>query len=286
MQFLDAIGFTRYEGQCPFHDNRCLYRVIATSPAAIYGFGYSREVDSIHDRFKEFAGKIGELFRLRQQQDRILRDIGIELPEMPLFGPPVEIEIREEEVPLWAHEVKIARLHELERQRGTIQEEIDELSGYLPLLYGTGDMLVEAVIRGLRLLGLDAERTEPGFTADILAQTPDGLRKFGFEVTGISGAVKKDSRKLTQVLDFGRIKEHEEKTVLIVNTHNSTPISERTHLEDFTPQVLNFLAPFPILLMTSWDLYRMVCDVLEGSRTKEALVAILYETSGRLDYDS
>lgn len=282
LEFLAEIGFTRYQGYCPFHRHRCFYRVIATVKQDVRGF----ENLEIPRRFQTFAGKIGELFQLREQEDRILREIGINSSGRLIFGPPVEIEGSEKEIPLWVDEVKFPRLRELERQKATLQKEIDELSGFLPLLYGSGDILEEAVIKALRFIGLDAKRAPKGFTADILAQTCDGSRKFGFEVTGISGPVKKDSKKLTQLVEFELTKEHGEKTVLVANTHNAIPISDRRNLEDFTPQVLDFLGRHPILLMTGWDLYCMVRDILESSRQREEILDILYARTGRLNYEN
>ncbi len=87
-------------------------------------------------------------------------------------------------------------------------------------------------------------------------------------------------------MDFERIKEHDEKTVLVANTYNKTPISERKSLEDFSPQVLTFLSVHPILIVTGWDLYCMVRDVLDNARTKEELIKKLYTTNGRLNYGS
>jgi len=284
LEFLADIGFTPYQGQCSFYHDRCFYRIIATLARDVYGFENFDQVQGIHNAFKTFAGRIGELFQLRQQEDRVLREIGIQQAGKIIFGQPIEIEISERDVPLWIDEVKFQRLRELEAQRGAIQGEISDLSGYLPLLYGTGDLLEEAVIKALNFFGLCAQRAPKGFTADILAQTTDGSRKFGFEVTGIAGPIKKDSKKLTQLLDFERIKEHGEKTVLVANTYNTTPIDQRQELEHFTSQVLEFLSRHPILLMTGCDLYCMVRDVLETSRSREEIIEILYATNGKLRY--
>lgn len=259
--------------------------MIATLARDVHGFENFDQVQSIHNAFKTFAGRIGELFQLRQQEDRILGEIGIRSERRAIFGQPVEIEISEKDVPLWIDEVKFQRLRELETQRDTIQQEINDLSGYLPLLYGTGEPLEEAVVKALQFLGLNAERAPEGFTADILAQTTDGVRKFGFEVTGTTGAIKKDSKKLAQLLEFERIKEHGEKTVLVANTYNMMSISQRKEQGHFTSRVLEFLSRHPILLMTGWDLYCMVGDVLEGLRSKEEIIEILYTTNGQLKYE-
>jgi hypothetical protein len=282
LEFLMGIGFDHYLGQCPFHHDKCYYREIATLQRDAYGLENDNQVQLVHHAFKTFAEKIGELFQLRQQEDRVLREIGVGPIGRTIFGQSVAIEINEKDIPLWVDEVKFSKLRELEKQRDVIQKEIDDLSVFLPLLYGTGSLLEEAVIKALQFLGLDAEHAPKGFTADILARTTDGSRKFGFEVTGIAGSIKKDSKKLTQLLEFERIKEHGEKTVLVANTHNAMPITERKGLEDFTPQVLDFLGRHPILLMTGWELYCMVRDVLESSLTTESAIQTLYAVNGRL----
>ncbi len=285
-QFLPKIGFTPYQGQCPFLQGHCFYRIIAQTQRSFHGMEYHAQVQSIHDSFKKFAASIHSLFMLYEQEETILREIGLKPSGQVLFGQPVQIEIQETDIPLWVNDVKFPQLREREAHRGVLQKEIDELNQFLPLLYGTGDILETAVIHALGVLGLQAEKTEKGFTADIRAQTPDGAKKFGLEVTGISGQVKKDGPKLTQLMEFERIKEHDEKTILVANTHNKTPISQRKDLEDFTPQVVAFLARHPILLLTGWDLYRMVGDVFAGKRTTAELIEKLYTTNGRLNYDT
>ena len=100
----------------------------------------------------------------------------------------------------------------------------------------------------------------------------------------INGPVKKDSPKLTQLSEFDRVKEHQEKVVLVANTYNTKPIAEREGLEHFTSPVVSYFSPHPILLMTGWDLYRMVQDVMTGAKTAEDIVAVMHKTSGVLDY--
>jgi hypothetical protein len=223
---------------------------------------------------------------LCEQEEKILSEIGLTPASQVLFGQPIQIEILETDIPIWVNEVKFPKLRQLEEQRDLLQTEIDQLNRFLLLLYGTGDSLETAVVCALRFLGLEAEKTEKGFTADIRAQTPNGSRKFGLEVTGINGQVKKDSPKLTQLTEFELVKEQDEKAILVANTHNKTPISQRKGLDDFTPHVLTFFARHPILILTSWDLYCMVCDVLNNTRTKEELIEMLYTTNGRLNYGS
>ncbi len=282
--FLLRIGFRQYIGQCPFFHDNCFYTEIATTQHSIYGMEHFTQVQSIHDSFKRFAANIGKLFQLCQEEENILRDVRLHSSSKVLFGEPIQLEIKEDDIPLWVEEVKFPKLLELEKQKKTLQTQIDELHQFLPLLYGSGDLLENAVLQSLKFLGLEAEKTEKGFTADIRARTSDSTKMFGLEVTGINGQVKKDSPKLTQLMEFERLKEHDEKTILVANTHNKTPISQRKDLEDFSPQVLSFLERNPILIITGWDLHCMLRDVMNGSRTKEDLVELLFTSNGRLKY--
>ena len=99
--------------------------------------------------------------------------------------------------------MEFPRLGQLEAQRTVIESEIGDLRQFTALLYEHGDLLVDAVISALRFFGLRAERTEKGATVDVLAETADGMRKFGIEVTGVSGTIKKDGNKLTQIWSAG-----------------------------------------------------------------------------------
>jgi hypothetical protein len=282
--FLKRIGFKSYIGECQFFHDHCFYFVKAVTQRPFNGMENFSQVQSIHDSFKSFAANIDQLFSLCQQEENILREIGLKSSSKTLIGEPTQIEISEGDIPLWIQEVKFPQLLELEQQKDALQTQIDTLSQYLPLLYGSGDTLETAVLESLKFLGLEAEKTEKGFTVDIRAQTPDGTKKFGLEVTGINGQVKKGSPKLTQVMEFERLKEHDEKTIIVANTHNKTPISKRKGLEDFTPQVLTFLERNTILIITGWDLYCMVRDTLSSSQSKEKLIEMLYTSNGRLKY--
>lgn len=285
-QFLSGIGLKEYMGQCQVLPHRCFYHVVAVLPDGYYPMEHIQQVQIVHATFKDFAEKIGQLYQLYQQEASILRVLGLKPTQQTLFGQPMQIEVKETDVPLWVNDVKLPQLRTLEEQKDALQKQIDDLNQFLPLLYGSGYPLEVAVIHTLQFLGLDAEKTEKSFTIDVRAQTHDGTKKFGLEVTGLGGQVKKDNPKLTQLMQFDLIKEHDEKTILVANTHNKTPISQRMGLEDFTPQVLNFLSVHPILLLTGWDLYCIVRDVLAGAKTKEELVEMLYTTDGRLKYIS
>lgn len=282
--FLQRIGLSHFSGECQFYRDSCFYREIATVRRGPSGLIDQHQVQSVHRGFEKLANNFNHLYELFREQRRILQDIGLDRGSESLFGAPAELEISETDIPPWVEGIKPRQLVALEEKFEETREEINALSGYLPLVYAKGPTLTDAVLKALRLFGLEAESTKSGFTIDIFANTPDGS-KLGFEVTGTKGPIRKANKHLTQVLEFERIKEHGEKTVLVANTFNDTPTREREQGDDFTSDVVDFLSPYPILLMTGWDLYRLVCDVLEEKKDDEAVVELLLSKSGVFEYE-
>lgn len=284
-QFLDKIGFSHFSGQCPFYYDRCFFRTIAIVKGSMRDFiDNFWEVQGIYENISRFIEKIDELYALYEGQNNILQWIGQQAHMPTIFTSPPMIEVATSDVPPWTEEVKFNKLKDLESKAWQIEKDIGELRGFLPLLYASGDPLVDGVIKALCCFGLQTQRTEKGFTVDVTAQTQDGSRKFGFEITGISEAIKKSSKKLIQVVDFERIKENNEKTILVANTYNTTPIPERKSKENFTIDAVDFLKPFPILLMTAYDLYKMIQDVIENGKNPEDIISMLYNSVGVLSY--
>ncbi len=283
--FLMSLGFRPFDG-CQFFGNRCFFREIAIIPSAYPRPEVRREFEAIHMAFNQFANNIEALFENRKSIGEILDRVGrgIQFQNQPIFNAPVSIVFDPSEAPGWINDIKLAKLVELESQRAEIEKEIQDLSAFLPLVYASGGLFEEPVVNALRFLGLDADRTEKGFTVDILANTKDGEKRFGFEVTGIRGPIAKKSNKLTQVVEFERIKENDEKTVLLANTFCEEPISERQDKEDFTKDAVEFLSAFPVIMMTGWDLYRMVQNVMEGRDKAADLVNMMHGGVGVLEY--
>ena len=282
LEFLKRIGLTHFRGQCPFHYDGCHFGSIARKEPSS-GMPDIWGTQQIHEGFKRFCSRIDELYNVVRKEAEILSDIAFQAELPRVFGNPGVLEIDETAIPAWVEEHKFEKLCHLEVELREKHTAVNELRELLPLLYGTGDELENAVIAGLRVLSIQGRQTERGFTADILASTEDQSRNFAFEVTGIAGQVKKDSNKPTQVLQFEMQKENDEKTILLASTYNKTPIAERP-AENFTPQVVDFLGKFPILLMTGLDLYRMVIDVFDGKKQPNVLAELLHASTGLLKY--
>jgi hypothetical protein len=280
--FLKWLGFSPSTA-CQFgnsNKNVCSWKEIAITRAGSY---YSHErLGWMIAGFQAFAGHIDDLLHLHQQFNAVLAEIHEAAGPLPIFNAPVDITADPGEIPSWVDQVKSPELKSLENDKRDLESKISDLSGHLLLVAGTGDPLEDAVTAALRCLGLEAEKAEKGATVDIFAWK-DGGASFGFEVTGLNDSIKKSSRKLTQVMEFERLKDDAQKTVLLANTHNATPVNERP-AENFTVDVANFLSPHPILMMTGYDLYRLVLDVRAGTKSAKAVVEDMRTMNGVYRY--
>lgn len=278
--FLQEMGLAHFEGKCEFNHDRCFYRTIARMPRDGSGFPINNEVQAIHQAFKDLSFSMEELFKLRQKQFQIVEGLKLGTGGLPIFGETVNLKPSIRGAPAWIKDVKFPQLIELEEKSAALEREIDDLSQFLPLLFGTGDALEESVRKSFIFLGLKATKTHKGKVPDVFAETLDGKIKFGIEVTGLSTAVKKDIVKITQMLEFEQKKDPSQKGILIASTFNNTPITSRTE-PDFTEPVISFLSKHPILLMTGLDLYNGIGLVLKGELQKSTLVEMLYSQTNR-----
>ncbi len=208
LKFLEHIGFEVFEGECHFFNTPCLWRHFGSFEEYEPGIENMRAVQEVHSAFKNFVDNIERLYSLFQEQNRILGVLGASCPSLEIFTRPPIIKVEPSEIPLWTESIKFSKLITYEKQKEELEKEIKDLLEYLPMVFANGDALVSAVLKSLKMLGLKAELAEKGFTVDILAETRDGAKKFGIEITGCIEGIKKDSKKLTQVLDFERIKEN------------------------------------------------------------------------------
>jgi len=282
--FLRYSGFTKYDRRCPFFHDECHYTVLAKVDPDDRGMLDRGQIGFVHERFNRLVASSDALFQAASNYFTQASRLGLNPELADLVGEPVKIELDPAAIPPWVDDVKFPALKQAEKDRDKACETVTDLSEYLVLLFGEGEQLEQAVRKGLEALGLRARLAERGATVDVLAESQDGSKRFGVEVTGTPEGIKKKSNKLTQVVDFERIKENNEKTILLANTFKVISIPERDGKEHFTQPAVDFLKSFPVLLMTGWDLYRMVGDVREGKREPEELVEILYRTSGVLTY--
>jgi hypothetical protein len=285
--FLSEIGLQLYNGKCPFHCDPCFYKVLET-PYKVEDLTTPEclaETQQIRDAFRMFSDRIEELYNLRRKQNEIFQRFRLQAGGSRIFEESVELQSMTTDFPAWIRDVQSVSLIDLEKEKDTLDREIRELSDYLPLIYGDGDVLEQAVVKSFQLLGLSTWRLENTSTVDICAEEPDGSRKFGIEATGIIGGVTGDSEKVGRILEFEIKKEHGEKSILLANTYKAIPIKDRKGRENFSWLVRDVLTRNNVLLMTGWDLYRMLGDVLEEKKEKGEIIDILYTTNGVLQYN-
>jgi hypothetical protein len=147
-------------------------------------------------------------------------------------------------------------------------------------LYASGDLLENATKKTLESFGLIIEKTQKDSTIDLIAYTKDKSKIFGIEVTGIAHNIKKDNPKLTQITTFDRQKENKEKPILLANTYKDLDPEERKSKEHFTKQVVEYLEPCGVLLITTFDLYNLWLQIHEGKLSKEEIIEKLYNQKG------
>jgi hypothetical protein len=193
--------------------------------------------------------------------------------------------------PTWFGKYKTKQEKELECQVREAEENLSELrrshrrfEEIDALLYGYGRALEDAVQRVFKAeWKCDVEKTPPGATVDFKVVTPTAKKKFIVEVTGIVDKVCKDDYKISQALQYltqdwvlG------EKITILVNTYRETEVDKRNP-ENFTPPVIEIATNNKFCLITTWDLYRLWRDSLNGRNVDEILEDV-YNTIGEYRY--
>jgi len=242
---------------------------------------------NIRETHSNFAEGLSELYNLYLTAFRVnqAKHLGVIFPHGEGWEPPREYVFSESPEPLWVDEVKFPQLIDLESRRTHLTEEIDQLSEFTPLLYAQHDTLEIAVASALSRLGLQCSRTGPGANIDLTAHTPDMSFRFGLEITGVKGYISKDSKKIAQIGQFFITKDADEKAVVIVNTHCDLPIRDRHNQPNFTEHALTVFKLNQVALLTTWNLYQMVYDVITDSRSNREIIELIASTVGELLYD-
>ncbi len=280
-EILKRLGFQEYKEECNVLGGRegCLYKSIYKVNGERV-FDNFRETEFVCAAFNDFAENIDTIIEQIQEIDKKLSSLKFAFPWITNYisEPPV-LDLSGEE-PSWLDKYKPKGLIEIERNIKNLTLEKQDLSAYLLLLYSSGDLLEDVVKKTLESFGLVVEKTERGSTIDLIAYTEDKSKIFGIEVTGTSHGIKKDNPKLTQIMMFHLQKENKEKPILLANTYKDLDPEERMSKEHFTRQVIEYLEPNGILLMTAFDLYNLWLQMYEGKLSKEEIIEKLYTQKG------
>jgi len=192
------------------------------------------------------------------------------------YGGPVEMD-----TPGWVDAVSvpgadanIARISELERQRGEIGAELSrlgkersELLNFRVLLYGYGKSVLEPVVRrAFGKLGfkvVEPEEYEGEWDVD-LTDEKSGATAVG-EVEGSEGAINVD--KLRQLLDYVESEETEgrnRKGILVGNGYRLRSLDEAERGDQFTQMAVTRAARYGYCLLPTTELFAAVCAVLKS----------------------
>jgi len=242
-------------------------------------FDNFRETEFVHSEFNKFAENIDTIIEQIREVDRKLLSLKFAFPWTSSYISPPVLDLSGKD-PSWLDKYKPKRLIEVEKHIEDLITEKKDLGTYLLLLYASGDLLENVAKKTLESFGLAVEKTQKGATIDLIAYTKDKSKIFGIEVTGTAHGIKKDNPKLTQIMTFDMQKENEEKPILLANTYKDLDPEERKNKEHFTKQVVEYLEPHGILLMTTFDLYNLWLQMYEGKLSKEEIIEKLYTQKG------
>jgi hypothetical protein len=152
------------------------------------------------------------------------------------------------------------------------------------LLWGTGKPLEKAVKKCFEEFGLEINKTEPGFTIDLVGKDKKD-RKLAVEVTGTNGKIKKESNKITQLFQYSQFnKKESEKLVFVANTYCTKKVEERKE-GDFTKDAINLLNSLGVCSLTSLDMYFLWKKYSEEKIKGNEIIDKIFSTIGPLSVE-
>ena len=241
----------------------------------------ARKAEFLYDLIKNVLPEVHpELFPFSESKSWILQD-DYELPEVIKLKS--EIEKTKEKAKTKVEEIEIA-----------IKEKRQEVSYLTDILTGTGDKLVEAVIKTLDVLGFkkvidvdktltDEEQQSRGKMEDIqiLDYEPDLL----VEVKGVGGLLTDDDALAVNKYVTARMREWKKteiKGLTIVNHNRHLPPLDRENNIPFRDIILTNAEENLIGLLTTWELYKLTRNLLKNNWKHENIKDIFYK-SGKIE---
>ena len=158
------------------------------------------------------------------------------------------------------------------------------------LLTGTDVQLVSAVKKALEQLGfkevrdVDEERDKEGKTRREDLQIHDSLPVLVLDVKGLAGHPADDDAFQSHKHATLRIQEWKKfdvQALTIINHQRHLPPLDRDNALPFRQEILDFAAEVKMGLLTSFDLYRLVCAAMKFGWTPDQTRPVLYQV-GRI----
>ena len=256
--FLVMLGFEEYPETCPHLNRPCYFKLIYQIPSKSVGLQvavreFNRFVESIHELYslaEDFTRRAGE----HSDFVRWGRQFSCEAKVLDFT----------EEEPPWLVDWRVPEHEEALDALEAAEQRVKHFHTIQYCLWGTGDDLVDSVHYMLTDLGLEADKTKEGATVDLILDYPPKDVEMGMEVTGLSGKIGKRSPKMNQAFTYIQECQDNCKGVIVANTHNNTPLTERKGLEHFTEPAVKLMEGMEIVGLTTMDLYRIWQDVTSG----------------------
>lgn len=276
--FLQMLGFKKYDLTCPYLYLRCYFKAVYRLPSKSGGMQVglrelNRFVESIHElyeracAFTTLAGQHTDFIRWGRE----------------LWRGPQVLEIEGEE-PGWLAESRIEGHQEALDALRKAEASRRHFQTIEYCLWGTGDELEDSVHYILSDLGLQVERTQEGYPVDLVVHYEPRDLEIGIEVTGKSGSIKK-SKKLVQPVEFCLESESPRKALILANTYKDTPLTERDRLDDFTQPTVKWMMGTGIVGLTTMQLCRIWEDVkYHGAEIDDVMGQLCDHAGGVFDY--
>lgn len=273
--FLRMLGFQESPVSCRHLPGQCYYKTTHMLPPSR---SVSRQLGV--PEFDSFAGSVHEMYELA---DRLARGCG-DHSHFVRWGSQFSTEPKVPDLvdgePDWVADWRVAEHQEALDTLKDLEEKARHFGIIQYCLWGTGDDLVDSVHYILTDMDLPAQKTEKGETVDLIVErAPMGLQ-MGIEVTGLNGKIDKRSGKINQALAYLQECDDPCKAVILANTHNDTPLSDRTEKEHFTKPAENLMKGMGIVGLTTMELYRIWKDVTSGDADIDTVIGEICNHKG------
>ena len=281
-ELLSRIGYTKFGGRCPFHSNDCYWIDVARIRRG--GDPGHWHTQNVHDSFKRHAEllpqlrvRYGELLALVSLPGSNRLDLFPELStrEVPLLEPSPGT------LPSWVVAEMPVRFQEVERAARKALLEYDRMKKVAGLLWDGDEPLVDAVLEVFKSCGFRGQKTEKGATWDITIEI-DGERRLLVEVSGIEGALKKRSNKISQTLSAKQHARDQDRVVLAMNLNREVPLLQRSSCEAVTRDAMELLTPLNVVVVQTSTLFEIWKTGLGNPEKSRAELAALHSEAAGL----
>ncbi len=167
-------------------------------------------------------------------------------------------------------------IEQIKEEITQLQKQIQKWDSYRDLLTETGEELEIIVQKTLNDLGINIDRTEKGFPADLLN------KEVAVEITGIKGCVGADSPKVAQLGRFVQNYRKQEKVILIANTYMDTSPQARKGKMSFSNEMRKYFEALSVCYITTQTLFELWKDVILKKQEQKDVREKILNTVGEI----